>query len=377
MPLKSVDFWNFEFKEDKMIKSLLKKGMNRIFSWMSLGILSDTEHGLKFSDEIKSIWKSFQVQNSNNEILKSFEISRQVEDIASKVLDILKDSPHYTVEGKKSIAGRVSYNAFIYWVLKLLESSWYDPKKNKKNLQDVPDKIGKIIFDILKDKALSALLVALKSFNLIDLSSNQINEYEVEEEIKVHDVNKEETIKKLERLWAEKVFEWEVHDIYYDYPKWYERLETSGWVKSTFRIRTRKYPDGTEKHFYTIKRKLTKQEEKKLENSGVLEPMWKFETRRCYEKELEIKDFDLFKKILKNFGLVKVREKKKERISYSLEKGNIKFDFDKYDGKKQLMEIESSKYSFIPEYIYKLGLERHKTSATWSQKFLGDTSNNE
>jgi hypothetical protein len=56
------------------------------------------------------------------------------------------------------------------------------------------------MFDILKDKALSALLVVLKSYGLIDLSQNQINEYEVEEEVKVLNVDKEETIQKLEAL---------------------------------------------------------------------------------------------------------------------------------------------------------------------------------
>ena len=113
-------------------------------------------------------------------------------------------------------------------------------------------------------------------------------------------------------------------------------------------------------------------EEEDLVKTWVLEPQWDIKTRRCFEKEFEIKNIDLFKRIIDSYWLVFTREKRKQRVSYSLENWNIKFDFDDYRGKKEMMEIEASKYAYIPQYIDALWLQDHKTSTSWSRKFLTD-----
>jgi len=74
---------------------------------------------------------------------------------------------------------------------------------------------------------------------LINLSDNSSNYFEKEKEIKILEVDKKVLVNKLvHRLWANRVFQGIITDMYYDTPdlditSW----TTNAWKKSSFRIR--------------------------------------------------------------------------------------------------------------------------------------------
>lgn len=375
MPLGWFEWFSFGgHKEHKVIKKILEHWIHEVFSGITLGILDDTERGENIHKWIKQVRRGFNVYPDGEAhewkpLLKSYEIGQQIQNISLQIREILMSNWFWVQESWKKTKGQivpdvvkdieqiVAYRAFIFWVLTLLETNGFDTESHKKKLTDVPDNIGNIIFDILRDPALSTLLVVLKSYGMIDLSENQINEYEVEEEVKILNINRIALLSKLTELWIEKVFEWVVEDVYYDYPEGQESLERVGWIKSTFRIRKRIEEWKTPKYFYTIKRKLTAEEEKAFIASWILQERF-IDTRRCFEKELEIKDFALFQKVIESFGLVEARSKRKERISYATH--GIKFDFDSYDWYNDMLEIEANDNMLIPYWLKNLWLLEHK-----------------
>lgn len=233
----------------------------------------------------------------------------------------------------------------------------------------------KIIDTVLWERVLSTLLTMLKEKWAIDISDNIINSFDYEEEVKVINIRKEEIIRKLVDRWAKPTFEWHVIDEYYDYPDGIEWLGTSGWSKSTFRIRTKIDRDGNKEYFYTIKRKLTKEEEERLIRDGVMDKQ-EIPTRRCYEKELRINDITTFRKMVEDFGMVNPRTKQKDRVSYTLEEfEGLKFDFDSYDGYKDMLELEGSSNAVIKRVLDDpdLWLWEYDTLVWWESKFKNDS----
>ena len=105
--------------------------------------------------------------------------------------------------------------------------------------------------------------------------------------------------------------------------------------KRLFRIRKK----GDE-FIYTIKRKRKKIEKK----HGV--------TGKD-EHEMPVTDKDTFERVLLKYGMKKIREKKKQRISLSVEDGT-QFDFDDYKDIPSLLEIEAEKPKKIREWITQL-----------------------
>jgi adenylate cyclase class IV len=61
----------------------------------------------------------------------------------------------------------------------------------------------------------------------------------------------------------------------------------------------------------------------------------------------------------------KTRQKKKYRISYSLEW--VEFDIDKYDDIPTLLEIEATTTKEIKSYIKDLWLSKHQIKRFWSR----------
>jgi len=132
----------------------------------------------------------------------------------------------------------------------------------------------------------------------------------LEKEIKILEVDVEKLQKRLEELWAKKTFEGYIHDIYYDFPDdWKNKMEAN---KRLFRVRKK-----WDIHMYTIKRKRNKASE-----------WWEKGVKIADEWEREITDVESFTKVLDKYGMKAVREKKKYRISYSLDW--IEFDIDDY-----------------------------------------------
>lgn len=218
----------------------------------------------------------------------------------------------------------------------------------------VRDKIENIVWKI----PLVKLLLLAKEFGIIQVSDNLINQFQEEKEVKIKEVDREELVSKLEWLWAVKVFEGFVEDVYYDF--WDDYFENIKW-KISFRIRRKIWSDWSVKYFYTIKRKMPKNKLKKIDEQEI-------ELRNCYEEEFEILDYELFIKLIRYFWFYISRAKSKNRVSYQF--WEIKFDIDDYEGIPTVLEIEASSPEVASEYIQKLWLENYETTVSWSRWFF-------
>lgn len=260
---------------------------------------------------------------------------------------------------EKQFANEVAYRVYVYWILKKLEKSGLDI--SQLDYKDVPQDLAQEMYNILQSKSLTTLFIVLKSAGILDYSSNPINEYEIEEELKILDIDIKKLTSKLEEIGAKKIFEWEIVDRYFDTEALDLDTNTNIWKRS-LRIRTRITKD-TEDTYYTIKRKV------KWWDKG------KKKTRSCYEKEFEIKECDHFEQILADMWLRNSRSKRKQRISYAIEirlpeadkTEKVKFDIDTYEWIPSLVEIECESEKVTEYLIQKLGLTEHKTLSTGSR----------
>lgn len=169
----------------------------------------------------------------------------------------------------------------------------------------------------------------------------------LEKEIKILEVDIKKITLQLEKLWAQKHFEWFIHDVYYDFPAdGKNKMEANNRL---FRVRKR-----GETHLYTIKRKRTDKKD-----------WWEKWYKIADEGEREITDVDSFKRVLEWYGMEKVREKKKYRISYSL--NNMEFDIDTYEEIPTLLEIEAHTKEEIDDFIIKLWLQDNIKKDFWSR----------
>ena len=169
----------------------------------------------------------------------------------------------------------------------------------------------------------------------------------LEKEIKILDVDQEKVIQLLENLWAEKTFEWFVHDIYYDFIKeWKQKLYGKSRL---FRVRTK-----WDSHLYTIKRKRNKNN------------WWEKWLKVADEAEKTITDIESFTWVLEKYWMKKIREKKKYRVSYKL--WEVEFDFDKYEEIPTLLEIEAKTKEEIDYFIQVLWCEKNEKKSFWSRK---------
>lgn len=171
----------------------------------------------------------------------------------------------------------------------------------------------------------------------------------LEKEIKILEINKEEIVEKLLEMWAEKTFEGFVHDIYYDFPDDApkNKMEANGRM---FRLRQK-----GEEHIYTIKNKRKKIKKKE----GVVAKD---------EHETPISNIESFAKVLEKYGMNKIREKKKHRVSYALD--GMEFDFDIYENIPEFLEIEGPDGDTIQSWVKKLGLEEYEQMLWGSRKIF-------
>lgn len=170
----------------------------------------------------------------------------------------------------------------------------------------------------------------------------------LEKEIKILEINSQEIQERLQKLWAEKTFEGFIHDIYYDFPDEVEnKMEANGRM---FRLRKK-----GEEHIYTIK---NKRKEIKTEEGAVGKD----------EHETPITNIESFAKVLEKYGMKKIREKKKHRVSYRVD--DMEFDIDRYEGIPELLEIEGSDGEKIQAWVEKLGLETHTQLLGGSRKLF-------
>ena len=173
----------------------------------------------------------------------------------------------------------------------------------------------------------------------------------LEKEVKILEINVDKICKKLESLWAIMTFNWLIHDVYYDFPNWEDNKHKMHNNQRMFRVRKK-----WEVHFYTIKNRRWDLEE---EEEGIVIKE---------ELEREITDVFSFTEVLERYGMKKTREKKKHRISYSLDW--TEFDIDTYDGIPALLEIEGSGNEIIQFFISKLWLKKHEQLFGGSKKLF-------
>ncbi|PZM86544.1 hypothetical protein DLH72_00550 [Candidatus Gracilibacteria bacterium] len=196
---------------------------------------------------------------------------------------------------------------------------------------------------------ISLFLSGLLYKNIYNIFENYLyKKFMLEKEIKILDINKEKTIKKLEKLGALKTFEGFIHDVYYDFLDGENyKLDQN---KRLFRVRKK-----GDMHLYTIKRKRKKKDY--LGEKGI---------KVADEVEYQITDVDSFSSVLEKYGMKKIREKKKYRISYKI--GEVEFDIDKYDEIPDLIEIEAKTKKEIKHFIKELGFEKHIRKEFGSRK---------
>lgn len=225
----------------------------------------------------------------------------------------------------------------------------------KKRTTDIEEKTIAEISHILEWKDLKKLrdfLLFLTKYWAIEISDNLSNEFEIEKEVKILDVDVKSIISKLDSLGATKIFDWIVDDIYFDLP--WNIIENKPY-KVSFRIRFKYSKEWKLKLYYTIKRKMPKDNDLEIK------------TRDCFEKEFEILSPDLIMEWLNLVDFKSYRRKTKRRIAYIL--SWVKFDIDIYgvDGVSPWLEIETDRPDQIPGIMWMLDLWNHKTSASWSR----------
>jgi len=171
----------------------------------------------------------------------------------------------------------------------------------------------------------------------------------LEKEIKILEINKDEIVARLLELGAEKTFEGFIHDVYYDFPDDApkNKMDANGRM---FRLRQK-----GEEHIYTIKNKRKKIKKRE----------WVVAKD---EHETPISDIESFAKVLEKYGMEKIREKKKHRVSYKLDW--LEFDFDLYEWIPELLEIEWPDGDTIRSWVSKLWLDGYEQMIGWSRKIF-------
>lgn len=158
----------------------------------------------------------------------------------------------------------------------------------------------------------------------------------MEVEIKFLEINKDEIIRKLEKLGAKKVFEGYITDLFFDF-------DDMNLTKNGKLLRLRKMGNNTK---LTFKEKISKDRFKVTE-----------------ELELTVSDFEIMKNILENLGLKIIWKVEKHRISFVL--GDVNFEIDTYFGIPTLLEIEAQDETTLEKYVKLLDLSLEK-GKTWT-----------
>lgn len=154
-------------------------------------------------------------------------------------------------------------------------------------------------------------------------------------EIKVIEVEKAKILGALRKLGAQKVCEGKQYTAIFDFPDL--RLKNN---KEVLRLR-----EFGGRKFMTFKRLIS--------DKGV---------KRSKEVETDLVDLGQTEKILLELGLRKVTEFTSEREKYTI--GDTLFEFQRYEGIPEYMEIEARSPEVISDYLSKLKISRD-TVKTW------------
>lgn len=161
-------------------------------------------------------------------------------------------------------------------------------------------------------------------------------------EVKIRNIDKEEIIKKIEKLGGKKIFTGKVIDYRFDTPN--RDLSRQG---KALRIRQKG------KYIYLN----FKGKKKSIENI----------TGRD-EIGVKLSNFKTMHKILNELGYIKIFELNKYRTEYRFK--NITFDIDEYLGMPPILEIEGDSYSEVEKYIEALEIQDKDIGRVYIREIL-------
>lgn len=146
-------------------------------------------------------------------------------------------------------------------------------------------------------------------------------------EVKILEIPVEETIAKLEKLGAKKVFEGPIEACFFDY------ADSWLWKRKRF-CRLRQIGDKVE---FVLKENMSGKS-----------------VKHNVEYEVSVSDFDTMKEMLRRIGLGEKYSSRKNRVSYALE-NDAHFEFDTIEGIPTYLEIEVHKLEDLEKYVLLLG----------------------
>ncbi|MFQ6009579.1 MAG: class IV adenylate cyclase [Candidatus Aenigmatarchaeota archaeon] len=160
-------------------------------------------------------------------------------------------------------------------------------------------------------------------------------------EVMILEINKDEIIKKLESLGAERIRDVRMKIKMFDYPD--ERLRKE---ISFLRLR-----DEGDRSVLTFK---------KMKHQEGVKCMDEFETK--------VSDPDAIEKLLKAIGLVATRHQEKDRVTFK--KDGITFNVDEWPGAPPLLEIEAETMDKVRQGVEMLGFKMEDTCAIGGREFF-------
>lgn len=163
-----------------------------------------------------------------------------------------------------------------------------------------------------------------------------------EVEVKIRNIDKEEIVKKIEKLGAVKIFTGKVVDYRFDTPD--RDLSRQG---KALRIRQKG------RYIYLN----LKGKKKSIQNI----------TGRD-EIGVKISNFKTMHRILNELGYIKIFDLNKYRTEYRLD--DITFDIDEYIGLDPILEIESDSYEKVQKYTKKLGIQEKDVGRVYIREIL-------
>jgi len=311
MPLDTWPFWLFQWTDSNEAE-ILKDILSQEGSQWIIRILSN-----EVVSEVNDIISDYLREHSTKESLATISsVWFEIKKVLWSIEQVLKWKIVHKYF-RNTIKPSLWYRLYINWVLEKLKLSGFDPEKHK--YSDVPTQHGEDIFNILQDKAMTSFFMVAKSFGLLDFSQNEINTYEEENEIKVLDTSRREISNGLynwqnwdNSLHVREHNEIDVQDEYYDDVNLrLDRQKVWTWSKRSLRVRKKIDLETQEiQTLYTIKRKIDESQTKNKKKE--------IDSRKCFEKEFEINEIEVFEWFLENVWLKKSREKSKKRKSYSI-----------------------------------------------------------
>lgn len=163
-----------------------------------------------------------------------------------------------------------------------------------------------------------------------------------EVEVKIRNIDKEDILKKIEKLGAQKIFTGKVIDYRFDTPD--RDLSRQG---KALRIRQKG------RYIYLNLKGKKKQKENIIDRDEI---------------GVKISNFKIMHRILNDLGYIKIFELNKYRTEYRL--NDITFDIDEYVGLDPILEIESDSYEKVQTYIDKLGIKEVDVGRVYIREIL-------